>query len=136
MDKHISNFQRVQIGATLRPVKGLTVDVDYTYSTTNSRSHEVGGTTSGVDFWSGQLDYKENFQTATYNTVRMGSSYNTMHTGRLFATYVYNLGNDHHFKAIAGMDVDLYQRGYHSSERKGLLDQNQGSYPLRLATSW
>lgn len=132
MDKGTSAFHRVQIGTTIRPMKGLTLDVDYTYSSTNSRFHSVGGGTSGIDFWGGQLTYKDNFQPPTYNMVRYNSSYNTMHTGRAFATYVYNIGEDHHFKAIVGTDVDLFQRGYHSSERKGLIDPNFGEIPLAL----
>ncbi len=132
MNKLTSNFQRVQIGTTLRPIKGLTVDLDYTYSTTNTRNHEVGGTTSGIDFWSGSFIYRENFQNVSFNTVRQSSSFNTMHTGRGFATYQYDLRKDHHFKAMAGLDVDLFERGYQSAERKGLIDQNMGQLPLAI----
>ncbi|WP_198651939.1 TonB-dependent receptor [Chitinophaga deserti] len=132
MDKLSSAFQRVQIGTTIRPFKGMTLDVDYTYSSTNTRSHEVGGGTSGIDFWSGSLTYKDNFQPAANNLVRYISSYNNMHTVRAFATYSYDLKENHHFKVLAGMDADLYQRGMHSSERKGMLDQNLGEIPLAI----
>lgn len=132
MDRNRSNFNRMQIGATLRPVRNLTVDVDYTYSTTNTRLHQVGGKLRGINFWAGNLNYSEDFQGANFDMVRDRSSYNTMHSGRVFATYSLDFNDVHHLKFLAGTDIDQYTSGFHSSERRKLIDPNFGEIGLAL----
>ncbi|WP_341842340.1 TonB-dependent receptor [Chitinophaga caseinilytica] len=132
MDRARSNFNRVQVGTSIRPMEGLTIDVDYTYSTTNTRIHQVGGKLRGINFWSGSLDYSEDFQGASFDMVRDRSAYNTMHSGRAFATYTKKLNDDHTFKVLVGTDIDQYTSGYNSSERRKLIDPNFGEISLAL----
>lgn len=133
MDETKSSFNRVQIGATLKPLKDLTIDVDYTYSATNTHFRTVGGPTAGINFWANptQLNYFDNYQDVTWDRVRYVSTWNEWNTGRAFATYKKDFGN-HHFKAIAGTDVDLYRNWMQSSERRTLIDANLGE--IQLAT--
>ncbi|WP_220392823.1 TonB-dependent receptor [Chitinophaga lutea] len=131
MDQTKSTFARVQVGTTLKPFKDFTVDVDYTYSNTNTHLHSPGGGTAGIDFWNAptQLNYMQNYQAASWDAVRYVSSWNEWNTGRAFATYNFGFG-DHTFKAIAGMDVDLYKNWSQTSERRGLIDPVYPEIPL------
>ncbi len=132
MDQTKSKFNRVQIGTTLRPIKDLTIDVDYTYSGTNSKYRSVGGGTAGIDFWGGTLNYLPNYQSASYDYVAYNSSWNEMNSGRAFATYQKTIAKDHNFKVLVGTDVDLYTYGSQYSKRNTLIDPNRGE--LNLAT--
>lgn len=132
MDETKSTFSRVQVGATLKPFKDFTIDVDYTYSGTNTHLRSAGGGTAGINFWAAptQLNYFANYQDPVYDRVRYQSWWNEMNTGRAFATYKLDVNEDHHFKVIAGMDVDLYRNWAHSSERRTLIDPNLGEISL------
>lgn len=131
MNQTKSTFSRVQVGATLKPFKNFTVDVDYTYSGTNTHLRSAGGGTSGINFWASptQLNYFDNYQDPSWNRITYLSSWNEWNTGRAFATYKFDFG-EHHFKAIAGMDVDLYRNWAHSSERRSLIDQELAEIAL------
>ncbi|WP_198673883.1 TonB-dependent receptor [Chitinophaga alhagiae] len=131
MNETKSRFNRVQVGTTLRPLKDLTIDVDYTYSATNTRERNVGGGTAGIDFWGGSLNYLPNYQSAAYDYVAYYSSWNDMNSGRAFATYTKSLGS-HNVKVMVGTDVDVYTNGGQSSKRTGLIDPDRGE--LSLAT--
>src|SRR5690606_26511405 len=114
-----------------KPMKGLTIDADYTYTNVNEHLHQTGGPTYAYDFWSfdgTNLDYK-NFQSATYNKARYYSYWNEINTGKLFATYNKDI-KDHSFKAIVGGDIELYRATNQSSERRNLLDADFGEIPL------
>lgn len=137
MDDTKSTFSRVQVGTTLKPFKDFTVDVDYTYSATNTHYRSPGGGTAGIDFWSNPtlLNYFPNYQATTWDAISYNSWWNEWNTGRAFATYKFNFG-DHNFKAIAGMDVDLYKNWSQYSERKELIDPNFAELPLALGDQY
>src|SRR5690606_26853988 len=69
MDTEKGTLAKVQVGTTLKPVKGLTLDADYIFSAWNEHIHSIGGGTSGIDFWGGSLTYRENYQSASYDRV-------------------------------------------------------------------
>lgn len=131
MDETKSTFNRVQIGGTLKPLKDLTIDVDYTYSSTNNHFRTAGAPTAGINFWANptQLNYFTNYQDAVWDRVRYVSSWNEWNTGRAFATYKKDIGH-HHLKGIVGMDVDLYRSWSQTSERRTLIDPNLGEISL------
>ncbi|MGX5817961.1 SusC/RagA family TonB-linked outer membrane protein [Chitinophaga lutea] len=131
MDESRSRFNRVQVGTTLRPIKDLTIDVDYTYSATNSRYYSVGKPTAGIDFWAGALTYKDNFQGAAYDYVASNSWWNELNTGRAWATYDRKFGN-HNLKFMVGTDMDVYSYGSNNSRRTGLIDPNKAQIPLAI----
>lgn len=131
MDETKSTFNRVQVGATFKPIKDLTIDVDYTYSATNTHFRTAGAPTAGINFWANptQLNYFDNYQDVSWDRVRYVSSWNEWNTGRAFATYKKDFA-DHHFKVIAGTDIDLYRNWSQSSERRTLIDPNLGEISL------
>jgi len=131
MDATTNAMARVSVGGTLKPMKGLTIDADYTYTNVNEHLHQTGGPTYAYDFWSFNgtaLDYK-NFQSASYNKVRYFSYWNEINTGKLFATYNKDI-KDHSFKAIVGGDIELYRATEQSSEKRNLLDAGYGEIDL------
>lgn len=133
MDATTNALARISVGGTLKPIKGLTIDADYTYTNTNEHLHQTGGPTYAYDFWSFNgtaLDYK-NFQGASFNKARYYSYWNEINTGKLFATYNKDV-NDHSFKAIVGGDIEIYRATSQSSERRNLLDADYGE--IQLAT--
>jgi TonB-linked SusC/RagA family outer membrane protein len=133
MDEDKNNLSRISVGGTIKIIPGLTLDADYTYSGTNEHLHQTGGNTSAYDFWSFSgtaLNYTA-YQSASYNKARYYSYWNTINTGKLFATYNKNIG-DHSFKVIVGSDIELNQYTSESSERRNLLDPNFGE--VNLAT--
>jgi len=131
MDATTNAMARISVGGTLKPLKGLTIDADYTYTNVNEHLHQTGGPTYAYDFWSfngTNLDYK-NFQSPSYNKARYYSYWNEINTGKLFATYSKDI-NDHSFKVIAGGDIEMYRATDQSSERRNLLDADFGEIPL------
>lgn len=131
MNRDRNMFTRVSTGATIKPITNLAINVDYTYSANNQHIRSVGGGTSGIDFWAGQLNYLDNYQSATYDRVVYVSNWDEMHTAKAFATYDYKI-NEHRFKLVAGMDMDLYKSWGQYSERRNVIDAGLGE--LGLAT--
>lgn len=129
MNQDKNAYVRASAGATLKPVENLTIDFDYTYSSNNEHYHAVGGGTSGIDFWAGQLNYLDNYQSATYNRVVYVSNWDQMHTAKGFATYDLSK-TDHHFKFILGADMDLYKSWGQYSERRDVIDPDFGEIGL------
>ena len=133
IDQDKNNLSRISVGGTFKVLPGFTIDADYTYSGTNEHLHQTGGNTMAYDFWSFNgtaLNYT-GYQSASYNKARYYSYWNTVNTGKLFATYNKNIG-DHSFKAILGSDIELNEYTSESAERRNLLDQNFGE--VNLAT--
>ncbi len=125
MDKEKGTLAKVQVGTTLKPVKGLTLDADYIFSAWNEHIHSIGGGTSGIDFWGGSLTYRENYQSASYDRVMYTSWWSYMNTFKAFATYTTNIGN-HNLKFIAGGDMDYFREWMQRSERRNIMDPNLG----------
>ncbi|HEX6428917.1 MAG TPA: SusC/RagA family TonB-linked outer membrane protein, partial [Niastella sp.] len=126
---------RISVGGTFKPLKGLTIDADYTYTSTNEHLNQTGGGTMAYDFWAlvnNNLNYI-NYQPAKFNKARWYSYWSEINTGKLFATYLKNIG-DHSFKVIAGSDIELYKNNSQSSERSNLIDPDFGSIALTTGT--
>lgn len=131
MNEDVNTLARVSVGGTLKILKGLTADVDYTFSSTNEHLHKTGGSVKAYDFWSfngSNLEYKS-YTNSIYNYVNYYSGWNSINTGRAFATYSKNI-NDHSFKLIAGSDIEMYNFNSQSSQRNNLLDPNRGEISL------
>lgn len=130
MNKDKTGLSRIQAGATFKPLKGLTIDADYTYSSTNSHYSKVGGGTRGIDFWSGGAlpAVNPNYQTVAYDYTSINSTWTDVNSGKLYATYSKDI-NDHSFKAIVGGDIEYYQKNSNFSKRNTLLDPAIGAIP-------
>ncbi|PWJ57755.1 TonB-linked SusC/RagA family outer membrane protein [Dyadobacter jejuensis] len=131
MNNNTSNFVRATLGGTFKLGKDLTITSNYTYSNTNDHYREVGGSVTSWNQWNGVPLKYESYTSASYDRVRYNSSWDEMHTFKAFGTYVKDI-NQHAFKVLAGMDVDLFKNWSQSSERRDLLDMNLGE--LSLAT--
>jgi len=127
MNTYENNLTRVSFGGTLKLMKGLTVDADYSYSSNSDYDHQTGGSVSGIDFWSGggSLNY-HNYTSTAYDRAIYESIWNNRNTVKAYATYSKSVGENHDFKLIAGTDVELYQYWSQYSQRRGLLDPNFG----------
>lgn len=123
MNEDKEQFARISAGLTLHPFEGFTIDFDYTYSSTNQHLKYIGGGTSAIDFWSGTLNYLENYQSPAYDYVQYNANWNNMNTGKLFATYNKQI-NDHNFKFIVGGDVESFKEQEQLSKRMGIVDPN------------
>ena len=131
-----NSLSRIQVGGTLKPLKGLTIDADYTYSSTNLHYNTVGGGTRGWDFWSGAsiapattgfpIAVSPNYQSASYDYTLAASTWTDVNTGKAYATYSKEI-QDHAFKIIAGGDIEYYKTQNQSSKRAGLLDPAIGA---------
>ena len=133
MDEDKNSLARISVGGTIKPIKDLTIDIDYTYTSLNEHLKQTGGGTNAYDFWSfngTSLNYT-NYQSASFNKIRYYSFWNEINTGKAFATYNKKLG-DHNFKLIAGGDIELLKYTSQSSERRNLLDPDNGE--IRLAS--
>ena len=124
------NFARLSVGGTFKILKGLTVDADYTYGGFNSNTQEVGGSVTAIDHWSTGIELQTRaYTSATFDRVIYGSAWNSSNNGRVVATYLKNI-KEHSFKFIAGGEEETFDYASQRSERRGLMDQNNGELNL------
>ncbi|RDV13246.1 TonB-dependent receptor [Pontibacter diazotrophicus] len=130
MNNEASSMARMNIGGTLRPFEGLTIDADYTYTYNNSHEHQTGGVLSAYNFWAtgADLTYAP-YSSPAFNRVQYNSDWSNRSVGKAFATYVKDLG-DHSFKVIAGGDAEVYEYWYQMSQKRNLMDPNRGEIDL------
>lgn len=127
-----TDLDRFSVGGTLKPIEGLTVDADYTYTASNSHNHDAGGTVSGWNFWSGDLSYGP-YTSAKNNMVSYLSSWYYTSTLKAYATYVKKIGV-HSFKFMAGMDAESYSNWTQGSTMLTLMDQSLPEIKLATGT--
>lgn len=132
MNENTSSLSRVNLGTTLTPVDGLSINVDYTHDRVESHSHQTGGTLSAINFWATNDLTPVEYSSATYDRVQYNSSWSRRNTAKAYITYDMTLEEDHNFKFMAGGDLEDYEYWFHSSQRRNLLDPNLGE--LSLAT--
>jgi TonB-linked SusC/RagA family outer membrane protein len=130
LDQNKNIMNRISFGGTFKVIKGLTIDADYTYTSTNRHLNQTGGGTLAYDIFAPDsvLRYK-NYQPADFNKARWYSYWSDFNTGKAFATYTTNIG-EHAFKVIAGGDIELYKENSQSSERSNLISPDYGSLAL------
>ncbi|MCH7411028.1 TonB-dependent receptor [Belliella sp. DSM 111904] len=133
MNNENSTMSRINLGTTIRPLKGLSFNLDYTYSNNNRQYHQTGGVLSAYNFWAtgANLIY-EPYSGPAFNRVQYDSDLSKRNTGRAFATYELDLGKDHSFKLMAGSDIETFEFWSHMSQRRDLMDPDRGE--LSLAT--
>ncbi|MBP3943371.1 TonB-dependent receptor [Sphingobacteriaceae bacterium WQ 2009] len=118
-----NSMARFTLGGQAKILPGLTLDADYTYTTSNIKNNENGGSAAGWDFWGKtKFDYLT-YTGAAYNYVQNARDFTDRHVGNMFATYQKSVGS-HNFKGMAGMNVEIFKNDYISAKRLGLLDQN------------
>ncbi|MBF9251955.1 TonB-dependent receptor [Pontibacter sp. 172403-2] len=130
MNQEDNGMARINVGGTLRPFEGLTIDADYTYTRNEGHEHQTGGVLSAYNFWATGADLKyEPYSSASYNRVQYNSEWSNRSVGKVFATYEKDL-NDHSFKVIAGGDAEVYDYWYQMSQKRNLMDPDRGEIDL------
>ena len=126
-----NQMERINVGATLRPFKGFTIDADYTRTSTNVHNN---GAYYGIPTINMATDVSMNTILAPSNDqVINSSSWDNWHTGKVFATYNFNFGK-HVFKAIAGTDLQYYISKNQYSQAFGIIDNNVPVLDLTTGT--
>lgn len=123
---------RINLGGTLKPLKDLTIDADYTYTGRNMQEHQTGGVLSAYNFWATGAALKfEPYTSPIFNRVQYNSGWDHRNVAKVFATYSKNF-NQHNFKLITGGDAESYELWFQSSQRRDLIDPEKGE--LNAAT--
>jgi TonB-linked SusC/RagA family outer membrane protein len=129
----IDNYTRVDVGATLKLTKNLSIRADYTIGRDNLLRHEVGGQIMAWDFW-GAAGYPRytNVAQPTQDRVTNKTGRYLVNTLNAYATYQNTFFEDHDIKLTAGVNTENNQDIYYYAERRALLDPDKGE--LALAT--
>ncbi|MGB7528577.1 SusC/RagA family TonB-linked outer membrane protein [Sphingobacterium cellulitidis] len=132
MNEYKMGMTRINLGATVNIIDGLTFDADYTYTNWGARDHIVGGSVKGIDFWAGggEMPYRT-FTSASHDRVNYTSYYQDRQVFNGFFNYNKAFG-DHDLKFTLGMNMEMYEGGNHYSEKTMLMDPDKGE--LALAT--
>ncbi|AWW31474.1 TonB-dependent receptor [Echinicola strongylocentroti] len=130
MNEETTSLSRINLGTTIRPVEGLSIDANYTFDSNNFHDHRTGGVVSAYNFWATGADLQyAPYSSASYNRVEYRSSWSNRNVGKLFATYEKSAG-DHEMKFMAGGDIEAYEYWYQSSQRRDLMDLDRGELDL------
>lgn len=129
-----SYYNRFMLGTTIRIMKGLKADFEYTSGVTFSPEHTVGGYVSGVDFWSRGAsqtfkDVTYIYSTATYDYAQyyMYRLHRNYYNG--YITFEKNIGS-HSFKAVGGTNIEDSESLSQTSKRSGVYDFDKGEVNL------
>ncbi|WP_207510914.1 SusC/RagA family TonB-linked outer membrane protein [Longitalea luteola] len=124
--KVVSNYQRIDLGATIKISKKLNIRTDYTIGRDNILRKEASGPVIAWDYWTaGALtlsDIAASQNALTYTNGRL--KVNTLNS---FATYQDKFG-DHNLKVIAGINAEDNENINYYVSRKGLLDPSQPEF--------
>ena len=133
-------YLRLTGGVTVKPIKDLTIDVDLSYSSVETRLKKYGtpSLTSGYNIFSAQssLDalrgsYGNYNSIGTYDYVRQETGRTENLTANFIATYS-KRWEDHDFKVMGGSNLEKSEYKYYWAQRKGLLDPRKPE--LNMAT--
>lgn len=132
-------YSRYTLGTTIKPLKGLTVDFDYTFGQNFATQHQVGGYVKGVDFWNRTgvttpasdtfEEVTKIYSSASYDYAQYTSSKSIRNTFNGYATYE-TAFNDHSFKIMGGTNIEDGEYIYLSAKRNGVYDFNRGEVNL------
>ena len=121
-------YNRYSIGGTLKPLKGLSVDLDYTYVTESEFNNTIGGIPSALDIYTAPnaanvadptTMYKP--YTTSYDYVANSDAREAGYVMNSVVTY-HTKFKDHSFTVMGGANLESSEYRYHWSQRKGVLD--------------
>jgi TonB-linked SusC/RagA family outer membrane protein len=125
-----SNYQRVDLGSTLKINKNLSVRADYTIGRDNSLRHETGGPIMAWDFWTAGTLNLVDISSAASNATTYTSGRLMMNTFNTYATYQNTFAKAHNVKVTAGINAEKDETQNFFASRRGLLDPTQGELGL------
>lgn len=127
------HYTRLNIGTTLTPLKGLDINLEYTYGLWNNFRKKNGGEVWGYDFFNTSNPFKySSLYSEWHNRTNSTSRYSGTHTGKAFATYNWSLNDNHRFKFMLGTDIEQKTRFAHSSDRKNLINPDYPEISLAI----
>lgn len=126
-----STYMRANLGTELSPLKNLTINFDYTFGYINKAQKRNGGTIMAYDmFVTSPFSSYDNIYGATHDRVQQTSSYILQNIFKGYATYNFDLRENHHFKLMAGFDAETREALSHYSERRGLISETMPEIAL------
>ena len=130
-----SNYQRIDIGATIKINKHINIRADYTIAKDNTLRHESGGPILAWDYWSaGKLSLVD-ISSAASNAARYTSGRLLINTLNTYATYQNTFAKDHNLKVTAGINAEKNETVNFFASRLGLLDATQGELELTYGSA-
>lgn len=132
-----TEYLRANGGATIKPVKGLSIDLDLSYTSKNRFNKKYGdikaintiNVFSAINSVAGFVPTQ--YVSASYDYVQETAARNQGITFNGIATYE-NKWGDHGFKAMAGTNIEKSEYRYQLAKRNDLLDASKPE--LNLAT--
>jgi TonB-linked SusC/RagA family outer membrane protein len=122
-----SNYQRIDLGATIKLSKKLSIRTDYTIGRDNLLRNEAGGPVQAWDYWTAGSLTLTDVSLASHNAVTYTTGRLKVNTLNSFATYQDKF-RDHNLKVIAGINAEDNENYNFNSARKGLLDPSQPDF--------
>ncbi|MGJ8658441.1 MAG: SusC/RagA family TonB-linked outer membrane protein [Cellulophaga fucicola] len=126
------SLSRINLGTTLKPIKDLAINFDFTHDRVEEHEKQVGGTLYAYNFWGQGADFSYvPYSSSAYDRVQYNSDWSRRNTAKAYLNYDKEF-NDHKFKFTFGSDMEDYEYWFHYSQRRELLNPDQGE--LALAT--
>lgn len=121
-------YVRLSGGATIKPIEGLTIDIDGIYSSVETRERKYGtpSLVAGYNIFSSynsldalKASYSK-YVSSSHDFVQMINGRTETLTGNFVATYSKRV-KDHDFKVMAGSNIEKSEYKYFWGKRMGLL---------------
>ncbi|OQP39926.1 hypothetical protein A4H97_17050 [Niastella yeongjuensis] len=125
--KASSNYQRLDLGATIKLSKKLNIRTDYTIGRDNILRNEAGGPVVGWDFWTAGALVQKDLSTDAQNILNYYNGRVKVNTLNTFATYIDKFG-DHNLKLIGGFNAEDNENINYVAGKNGLLDPLQAEF--------
>ncbi|MDX1470546.1 MAG: TonB-dependent receptor [Flavobacteriaceae bacterium] len=132
MNEITNSLSRVNLGTTISPINDLDINFDYTHDRVEGHEHQTGGTLYAYNFWAQGPNFSYvPYSSSSFDRVQYNSNWSRRNTAKVFGVYDKELG-DHNLKLTLGGDMEEYESWFHYSQRRKLLNPDQGE--LALAT--
>lgn len=126
MNNKTQNYLRMGGGVTVNLAKGLTVDADFTYASTNDYERNSGGPVYALNFWNvTSLNALEtsygNYIDSKLDFVQNIDSRRDYYVTNAYATYEKRI-SEHAFKLMGGTNIESSEYASLTAKRMGLYD--------------
>jgi TonB-linked SusC/RagA family outer membrane protein len=122
-----SNYQRLDLGATIKLTKKLNIRTDYTIGRDNQLRNDAGGPVVAWDYWTAGALNLTDVSTASQNVLNYTSGRVKVNTLNTYATYTDKFG-DHNLKLIGGFNAEDDENINFVASKNGLLDPGQAEF--------
>lgn len=121
---NVNTFTRMQAWVRAQPIKGLTLNADFTYMRFNRNSSYAYLPVYGFDNWFGPVNKPSYFVTQASTTATKTNAYNDRWTMNVYGSYDFTVARDHNFKVMLGSNVERNIYSSFDARIKVLLDNN------------